>query len=30
VVTLLNIPSDLTKAEADRLAQFIRMLAVER
>jgi hypothetical protein len=30
VVTLLNIPSDLTKAEAERLAQFIRMLAVER
>jgi hypothetical protein len=30
VVTVLNIPSDLTKAEAERLAQFIRMLAVER
>jgi hypothetical protein len=30
VVTLLNIPSDLTRAEADRLAQFIKMLAVER
>lgn len=29
VVTLLNVPSDLTKAEAERLAQFIRMLAVE-
>jgi hypothetical protein len=30
VVTLLNIPSDLTKAEAERLAQFVRMLAVDR
>lgn len=30
VVTVLNIPADLTTAEADRLAQFIRMLAVER
>jgi hypothetical protein len=30
VVTFLNIPSDLTKAEAERLAQFVRMLAVER
>lgn len=29
VVTLLNVPTDLTRAEADRLAQFIRMLAVE-
>lgn len=29
VVTLLNLPSDLTKAEAERLAQFVRMLAVE-
>jgi hypothetical protein len=28
VVTFLNIPSDLTKAEAERLAQFVRMLAV--
>jgi hypothetical protein len=30
VVTVLNIPSDLTKVEAERLAQFVRMLAVER
>ena len=30
VVTILNIPSDLTRAEAERLAQFVRMLAVER
>ena len=28
VVTLGNIPNDLTKAEADRLAEFIKMLAV--
>ena len=28
VVTLLNIPEDLTTAEAEKLAQFIRMLAV--
>lgn len=30
VVTFLNIPSDLTRAEAERLAQFVKMLAVER
>lgn len=30
VVTLLNIPSDLTRAEAERLAHFVKMLAVER
>lgn len=29
VVGISNIPSDLTKAEAERLAQFITMLAVE-
>lgn len=29
VVTVLNIPSDLTPAEAERLAKFVRMLAVE-
>jgi hypothetical protein len=29
VVTILNIPPDLSKAEAERLAQFVRMLAVE-
>lgn len=29
VVTVLNIPSDLTLAEAERLAKFVRMLAVE-
>lgn len=29
VVTILNIPTDLSKAEADRLAQFIKMLAVD-
>lgn len=30
IVTISNIPDDLTKAEADRLSQFIRMLvAVE-
>lgn len=29
VVTVTNIPSDLTRAEADRLATFIRMLAIE-
>jgi hypothetical protein len=29
VVTLLNIPADLSKAEAERLAQFVKMLAVE-
>lgn len=30
VVTVLNIPSDLTSAEAERLAAFVRMLAVEK
>lgn len=29
IVTVLNIPSDLTPGEADRLAKFVRMLAVE-
>ncbi|MGH7593642.1 MAG: hypothetical protein ACRELE_07315 [Gemmatimonadales bacterium] len=29
VVTISNIPSNLTRAEADRLAEFIGMLAVE-
>lgn len=29
VVTVSNIPSDLTPAEAERLAAFIRMLAVQ-
>lgn len=29
VVTILNIPSDLTPAEAERLAKFVKMLAVE-
>ena len=29
VVTLLNIPEDLSSAEAERLAQFVRMLAVD-
>ena len=29
VVTLLNVPEDLTSAEAERLAQFVRMLAVQ-
>lgn len=29
VVTISNVPSDLTAAEAERLAQFVRMLAVE-
>lgn len=29
VVTVSNIPSDLTPAEAERLAKFVRMLAVE-
>jgi hypothetical protein len=28
VVTLSNVPSDLTAAEADRLAQFVKMLVV--
>lgn len=29
VVTLLNVPEDLTSAEAGRLAQFVQMLAVQ-
>lgn len=29
VLTLQNVPHDLTKAEAERLAAFVRMLAVE-
>jgi hypothetical protein len=29
VVTLVNVPKDLTRAEAERLANFIKMLAVE-
>jgi hypothetical protein len=29
VVTLTNIPGDLSKAEAERLAQFVRMLAFD-
>lgn len=29
VVTLTNVPHDLTKAEAERLAGFVRMLAIE-
>ena len=29
VVTLVNIPNDLTSAEAERLAGFVRMLALE-
>ncbi|KXK01438.1 MAG: hypothetical protein UZ17_ACD001001661 [Acidobacteria bacterium OLB17] len=29
VITLSNIPEDLTSAEAEKLAQFVRMLAVE-
>jgi hypothetical protein len=29
VVTVANVPHDLTKAEANRLADFIKMLAVE-
>lgn len=29
VVTLSNIPQDLTSAEAEKLAQFVRMLAVD-
>jgi hypothetical protein len=28
IVTILNLPADLTKTEADRLAQFVRMLAL--
>lgn len=29
VVTLVNIPHDLTKIEAERLAAFVRMLAID-
>lgn len=29
VVTLVNVPKDLTSAEAERLANFIKMLAVD-
>ena len=29
VVTLMNVPHDLTSAEAERLADFVRLLAVE-
>lgn len=29
IVTVSNVPEDLSSAEAERLAQFIRMLAVE-
>lgn len=29
VVSIVNIPDDLTRAEAERLASFVRMLAVE-
>ena len=29
VVTLNNVPEDLTAAEADRLAQFVQMLAIQ-
>ncbi len=29
VVTVLNLPADLTAAEAERIAGFVRMLAVE-
>jgi hypothetical protein len=29
VVTLANVPHDLSKAEAERLANFVRMLAIE-
>ncbi|MGH7718267.1 MAG: hypothetical protein ACREON_05415 [Gemmatimonadaceae bacterium] len=30
VVTLSNVPTDLSAAEADRLAQFVRMLVTEQ
>lgn len=30
IVTLANVPVDLTAGEAERLAQFVRMLVVER
>lgn len=29
VVTLANLPHDMTKAEAERLASFVRMLAID-
>jgi hypothetical protein len=29
VVTLINVPTDLTPAEAERLARFVRMLAID-
>ena len=29
VITLANVPADLSQAEADRLAQFVKMLALE-
>lgn len=29
VITLTNIPDDLTSAEAEKLAQFVRMLAID-
>jgi hypothetical protein len=29
VITIVNIPQDLTASEAERLAQFVRMLAVQ-
>lgn len=29
VITLTNIPEDLTSAEAERLAQFVRMLSLD-
>lgn len=29
VITLLNVPTDLSVAEADRLAQFVKMLALK-
>jgi hypothetical protein len=30
VVTLVNLPNDLTSAEAERIAGFVRMLALDR
>ncbi len=30
VVTLVNIPNDLTRAEAERIATFVRMLALDK
>jgi len=29
VVTLVNIPNDLTRAEAERIAGFVKMLALK-